>query len=60
MIPSLKSITVTNFRSIKGAVKVPLDAPVVLMYGQNGAGKTSILSAIELAFNRKGSFTSAS
>ena len=49
MSPSLKTITVTNFRSIKGQITAPLDAPVVLMYGQNGTGKTSILSAIELA-----------
>ena len=49
MSPSLKAITVTNFRSIRGQIRVPLDAPVVLVYGQNGTGKTSILSAIELA-----------
>ena len=42
----LKSITVTNFRSIKGSVTVPLDAPVVLIHGQNGAGKTSILARL--------------
>ena len=48
MTPFLKSITVTNFRSIKGSVTVPLDAPVVLIHGQNGTGKTSLLSAIEL------------
>lgn len=48
MTPLLKSIVVTNFRSIKGSVTVPLDAPVVLIHGQNGTGKTSILSAIEL------------
>ena len=46
--PFLKSVTITNFRSIRGEVTVQLDAPVVLIYGQNGAGKTSILSAIEL------------
>ena len=28
---------------------IPLDAPVVLIHGQNGTGKTSTLSAIELA-----------
>src|ERR1700722_1464725 len=48
MTPLLKSITVTNFRSIKGSVTIPLDAPVVLVHGQNGTGKTSILAAIEL------------
>ncbi|WP_421407422.1 AAA family ATPase [Agrobacterium tumefaciens] len=45
----LKSITLTNFRSIRGSITVPLDAPIVLVHGQNGAGKTSLLSGIELA-----------
>lgn len=45
----LSSITLTNFRSIKGTITVPLDAPIVLIHGANGAGKTSLLSAIELA-----------
>src|SRR5215203_3787013 len=45
----LTSISITDFRSIRGSINVPLDAPVVLIHGQNGAGKTSILSAIELA-----------
>jgi DNA repair protein SbcC/Rad50 len=44
----LKSITVADFRSIRGRVTVPLDAPIVLIHGQNGVGKTSILSASEL------------
>lgn len=49
MTPSLKSVRVSNFRSICGEVLIPLDAPVVLIHGQNGTGKTSTLSAIELA-----------
>jgi DNA repair protein SbcC/Rad50 len=47
--PRLQSITVTDFRSIRGTITVPLDAPVVLIHGPNGVGKTSILSAMELA-----------
>jgi exonuclease SbcC len=49
MTPQLEAITLTNFRSINSPVRVPLDAPVVLIHGQNGTGKTSILSGIELA-----------
>ena len=45
----LTELNVTNFRSIRGHVHVPLDAKVVLVHGENGAGKTSLLSAIELA-----------
>ncbi len=44
----LKELDITNFRSIRGQVHVPLDAKVVLVHGENGAGKTSLLSAIEL------------
>lgn len=47
--PFLKSLEVSNFRSIRGLIHAPLDAKVVLVHGENGAGKTSLLSAIELA-----------
>jgi len=47
--PRLESISITDFRSIKGSITVPLNAPVVLIHGANGTGKTSILSALELA-----------
>lgn len=45
----LVGIDVANFRSIRGKIHAPLDASVVLVHGENGAGKTSLLSAIELA-----------
>jgi exonuclease SbcC len=45
----LVGIDIANFRSIRGRIHAPLDAKVVLVNGENGAGKTSLLSAIELA-----------
>ena len=49
MQPTLANLDVANFRSIRGQIHAPLDAKVVLVHGENGAGKTSLLSAIELA-----------
>ena len=46
-------LDIKNFRSIRGQVHAPLDAKVVLVHGENGAGKTSLLSAIELALTGK-------
>ncbi len=48
MNPRLKSLSIQNFRSIRGSVVIPLDAQVVLVHGTNGMGKTSVMSAIEL------------
>ncbi|KQZ72687.1 hypothetical protein ASE06_09365 [Sphingopyxis sp. Root214] len=45
----LTELVVTNFRSIRGTISVPLDAPIVLIHGPNGAGKTSIATALEIA-----------
>ncbi len=42
-------LSVTDFRSIAGTVTVQLDAPIILIHGPNGTGKTSLLSALELA-----------
>lgn len=46
---SLKELVVENFRSISGRCVIPLDGSITLLHGANGAGKTSLLSAIELA-----------
>lgn len=48
MSARLTSLSVENFRSIRGKIDVELDAPVVLIHGANGSGKTSFLSALEL------------
>lgn len=45
----ISSLTVRDFRSIRGNVTIPMDAPIVLIHGKNGAGKTSLLSSMELA-----------
>lgn len=49
MEPRLSSLLISDFRSIQGEWTVPLDAGVVLLHGLNGAGKSSVLSALELA-----------
>lgn len=43
----LQELVVENFRSIAGRCVIPLDASITLIHGANGAGKTSLLSAIE-------------
>lgn len=48
MKPRIASLTATDFRSLRGTVTVPMDSPVVLIHGRNGAGKTSLLTAMEL------------
>ena len=45
----LRGISISDFRRLEGTRTLPLDAPIVLLHGHNGAGKTSVLSALELA-----------
>src|SRR6266702_7970146 len=47
----LVSLTVRNFRGFgSSGTAVPLDADLVLMFGPNGYGKTSLAEAIEWLF----------
>jgi exonuclease SbcC len=45
----LGTLTIRDFRSIRGKTVIPLEAPVVLLHGANGAGKSTVMSALELA-----------
>ena len=45
----IKSIQLMNFRGIKNA-KIELDGKCAVLYGINGAGKTTILRAIDLIY----------
>ena len=45
----LRRVMISNFRRLKGRWEIPLDAPIVLIHGANGSGKTSVLAAIEFA-----------
>ena len=45
----LKQIVIENFRGIGKEIPLNLDADIIVIYGPNGTGKTSIFDAIEWA-----------
>lgn len=51
--PRLEHIELSNFRSIRGCVSIPLGADIILVHGSNGTGKTSLLSGLELGLTGK-------
>lgn len=49
MIERLLELQLSGFRCFLRDTTIPLDADVVLIYGSNGTGKTSILAGLEYA-----------
>lgn len=49
MIQRLIELTLREFRCYRQPAAIPLDADVVVVYGTNGSGKTSLFSALEYA-----------
>jgi len=43
----IKNISIKNFRGIGKKLDLDIDADIVIIYGMNGTGKTSIIDAIE-------------
>lgn len=49
----MNSIELDNFKAFKKSAKFPLDGKSVLIYGENGAGKTSLFEAIKFFYFRQ-------
>jgi predicted ATP-dependent endonuclease of OLD family len=54
MIPYIKEISVNRFRSI-GKIEIPVDN-ITIFSGKNNSGKSNILKALNLFFNKETSF----
>lgn len=53
MTTKIKSISITGIRGIKDSISLPLNEKSVLLYGDNGTGKSSISDAIEWFYTDK-------
>lgn len=54
-MPGIKTVTMTHFRGATGTTEVDLGgAPLVVVHGANGTGKSTIADAINLICNRTG------
>ncbi|WP_241280367.1 AAA family ATPase [Chryseobacterium cucumeris] len=60
MATKIKSISITGIRGIKDSISLPLNEKSVLLYGDNGTGKSSISDAIEWFYADKVSHLSGS
>ncbi len=53
MATKIKSISITGIRGIKDFISLPLDEKSILLYGDNGTGKSSVSDAIEWFYTDK-------
>ncbi|SFT05335.1 RecF/RecN/SMC N terminal domain-containing protein [Porphyromonadaceae bacterium NLAE-zl-C104] len=60
MTTKIKSISITGIRGIKESILLPLNEKSILLYGDNGTGKSSISDAIEWFYTDKVSHLSGS
>lgn len=60
MTTKIKSITIAGIRGIRDTISLPLNEKSVLLYGDNGTGKSSISDAIEWFYTDKVSHLSGS
>ncbi|HUW07521.1 MAG TPA: hypothetical protein VMW01_14835 [Williamwhitmania sp.] len=60
METKIKNITITGIRGIRKSIFLPLNEKSVLLYGDNGTGKSSISDAIEWFYQDKVSHLSGS
>ncbi len=60
MATKIKNISITGIRGIKNALTLPLNEKSILLYGDNGTGKSSIPDAVEWFYTDKVSHLSGS
>ena len=53
MATKIKNISITGIRGVKGSITLPLNEKSILLYGDNGSGKSSISDAIEWFYTDK-------
>lgn len=60
--PRIKSVAASNFRgaTTKSDIKLDSSKPFVLIFGENGSGKSTIVDAIDIVANQRASLTDVS
>jgi chromosome segregation ATPase len=53
MPTKIKKIIITGLRGVKHRIELPLSEKSILLYGDNGTGKSSISDSLEWFFNDK-------